>query len=53
MSQEIQKEACWTLSNIAAGSAEQIDSVLSLGVLPMIVDLTRALDTDPEVREST
>ncbi len=25
---EIQKEACWTLSNIAAGTIEQIQTVL-------------------------
>ena len=47
---EIQKEACWTLSNIAAGSSEQIDSVLSIGIVPMLVELARAPGTDAEVK---
>ena len=31
---EIKKEACWTISNLTAGSAEQIDAVCASGVLP-------------------
>lgn len=50
---EIQKEACWTLSNIAAGSSEQIDSVLNIGVVPMLVALARAPTTGVELNVST
>lgn len=32
-SKDIQKEACWTLSNIAAGSTDQIDKVFALDVV--------------------
>lgn len=47
---EIQKEACWTLSNIAAGTAEQIQHVLDSKSMPPLVALARAVDTDPEVK---
>ena len=33
---EIQKEACWTLSNIAAGSTDQIEKVFALDVVPTL-----------------
>ena len=47
---EIQKEACWTLSNIAAGTADQIQCVLDSGSIPPLVNLASAKETDPEVK---
>jgi hypothetical protein len=47
---EIQKEACWTLSNIAAGTADQIQCVLDSGSIPPLVNLASAAQTDPEVK---
>jgi len=47
---EIQKEACWTLSNISAGTIEQIQNVLDSGSIPSLVKLSAASDTDPEVK---
>ena len=43
---EIQKEACWTLSNIAAGTTPQIQTVLDSGALPSLMDLASTADTD-------
>ena len=37
---DVQKEACWTLSNIAAGSVDQIQAVLESGVIPVLVALS-------------
>jgi len=36
---EIQKEACWTLSNISAGTHSQIQAVLDSGCIAPLVDL--------------
>mmetsp|Transcript_15490 Transcript_15490/g.33390 ORF Transcript_15490/g.33390 Transcript_15490/m.33390 type:complete len:507 (+) Transcript_15490:992-2512(+) len=48
---EIQKEACWTLSNIAAGTSDQIQCVLNSGSIPPLVELaSREADTDPDVK---
>jgi len=47
---EIQKEACWTLSNIAAGTVDQIQAVIDSGAIPPLVDLVSAKGTDQEVR---
>lgn len=47
---EIQKEACWTLSNIAAGTVDQIQAVIDSGAIPPIVRLVRDKKTDQEVR---
>jgi len=47
---EIQKEACWTLSNIAAGTVEQIQSVIDAGCIPPLVKLVQDGRTDQEVR---
>jgi hypothetical protein len=47
---EIQKEACWTLSNIAAGTVDQIQSVIDSGAIPPLVKLVRDKKTDQEVR---
>ncbi|KAG5186830.1 armadillo-type protein [Tribonema minus] len=47
---EVQKEACWTLSNIAAGTIDQIQTVLDSGALPPLVQLATSPQTDAEVR---
>lgn len=47
---EIQKEACWTLSNIAAGTISQIQAVIDSGVVPPLVELVSDPNTDKEVR---
>ncbi|GBG33116.1 Importin subunit alpha [Hondaea fermentalgiana] len=48
---DIQKEACWTLSNIAAGTIEQIQQVLDSGSIPTLVKLaSKDADTDPDVK---
>lgn len=47
---EIQKEACWTLSNIAAGTVDQIQTVIDSGAIPPLVKLVGNKKTDQEVR---
>lgn len=47
---EIQKEACWTLSNIAAGTVDQIQAVINSGAIPPLVKLVSNKGTDQEVR---
>ena len=47
---EIQKEACWTLSNIAAGTVDQIQSVIDSGAISPLVSLVNDCKTDQEVR---
>eukprot|EP00557_Chaetoceros_sp_GSL56_P003529 CAMPEP_0176489156 /NCGR_PEP_ID=MMETSP0200_2-20121128/7126_1 /TAXON_ID=947934 /ORGANISM="Chaetoceros sp., Strain GSL56" /LENGTH=1024 /DNA_ID=CAMNT_0017886255 /DNA_START=213 /DNA_END=3287 /DNA_ORIENTATION=+ len=47
---EIQKEACWTLSNIAAGTVDQIQAVIDSGAISPLVLLVNSEHTDQEVR---
>lgn len=47
---EIQKEACWTLSNISAGTPSQIQAVIDSGAIPPLVKLVNNENTDKEVR---
>mmetsp|Transcript_57182 Transcript_57182/g.170461 ORF Transcript_57182/g.170461 Transcript_57182/m.170461 type:complete len:854 (-) Transcript_57182:415-2976(-) len=47
---EIQKEACWTLSNIAAGTVDQIQAVIDSGAVGPLVKLVKDGTTDQEVR---
>ncbi|TMW57541.1 hypothetical protein Poli38472_003466 [Pythium oligandrum] len=47
---EIQKEACWTLSNIAAGTVDQIQHVLDSGCIPSLMGLASSETTDAEVK---
>ena len=49
-SREIQKEACWTLSNIAAGTSSQIEAVLASGAVPPLAAIVNDPSTDKEVR---
>jgi hypothetical protein len=37
----IRKEICWTISNIAAGTIEQIQSIFDSGIIPLLVDALR------------
>ncbi len=37
--ESVKKEACWTLSNITAGTAEQIQAVIDEDLFPAIVQL--------------
>jgi importin subunit alpha-6/7 len=47
---EIQKEACWTFSNIAAGTVPQIQCVLDSGAIDPLVALASSKKTDPDVK---
>ena len=48
---EIQKEACWTLSNIAAGTVPQIQCVLDSGsISPLVTLASTGSDVDPDVK---
>ena len=47
---EIQKEACWTFSNIAAGTVPQIQCVLDSGAIDPLVKLASSPTTDPDVK---
>ncbi|KAI2511720.1 Importin subunit alpha-like protein [Fragilaria crotonensis] len=48
---EIQKEACWTLSNIAAGTVDQIQAVIDSGAIPPLVKLVSNKGTDQELKK--
>jgi hypothetical protein len=47
---DILKEACWTMSNVAAGSSVQIQAVLDSGCIPRATHLCTDPSTDPSVR---
>lgn len=47
---DIQKEACWTMSNVAAGTHPQIQAVLDSGCLPKVLALCSAPETEASVR---
>lgn len=35
----IRKEACWTISNVTAGTSEQIQAVINSGIIPKLIQL--------------
>lgn len=35
----IKKEACWMLSNITAGSTEQIQAVIDHNLVPLVIEV--------------
>ncbi len=37
--ESIKKEACWTLSNITAGTEEQVQAVIDAGLFPAVIEL--------------
>ena len=39
----IKKEACWTISNITAGTKDQIQAVIDSHILPPLVQVRRML----------
>lgn len=45
----LRKEACWTLSNILAGTPKQINHVIQAGIIPSLVELIRAGPIDVRV----
>ena len=42
----IRKEACWTISNITAGTAEQIQAVINAQVFPKLIELLQSSEFD-------
>lgn len=48
----IRKEACWTLSNVTAGTAEQIQSVINACVFPKLIQLLGSSEFDIQVNFS-
>jgi len=42
----IKKEACWTLSNITAGTKDQIQAVFDAGIIPPLVHLLATAEFD-------
>ena len=42
----IRKEVCWTLSNITAGSVEQIQNCLDLGIIDKLIQILLLDDTE-------
>lgn len=40
------QEACWTISNITAGTKEQIQGVVEAGILPPLVHLLGTAEFD-------
>lgn len=42
----IRKETCWTISNITAGSTEQIQEVINHGLIPPVIQLLSGADFD-------
>lgn len=42
----IRKESCWTISNITAGTRDQIQAVLDNGLIPPVIHLLQTADFD-------
>lgn len=40
---DVRKEACWTLSNIAAGTVRQIQAIIDVGVLPAVIGIANSI----------
>ena len=50
--QSIRKEACWVISNIAAGSVEQIQAVIDSGVFPKLIEFLKRDDQNDVRKEA-
>ncbi|KAG0417375.1 Importin subunit alpha, partial [Dictyocoela roeselum] len=44
---KIKKEICWTISNIAAGTTEQIQAIFDKNLLPIVID---AMNSETSIR---
>lgn len=42
LSREIQKEVCWTLSNIAAGSTQQVQQLIDCGIMSSLIEAAKS-----------
>ena len=40
----ILKEACWALSNVTAGTKQQVQAVIDFGLVPTVIELLRHTD---------
>lgn len=40
----IKKEACWTISNIAAGNRQQIQAVIDANIFPILIKIMQTSD---------
>lgn len=40
----IKKEACWTISNVAAGNRQQIQAVIDANVFPVLINIMQIAD---------
>lgn len=40
----IKKEACWTISNIAAGNRQQIQAVIDANIFPTLINIMQTAD---------
>lgn len=40
----IKKEACWTISNIAAGNRQQIQAVIDANIFPVLITIMQSAD---------
>lgn len=42
--ENIKKEACWTISNIAAGNRQQIQAVIDANIFPVLIQILQTSD---------
>ena len=47
----MQKEACWTLSNITASTSNHIQAVIDANIMPVVIDLLLSDTVDKKVKE--
>lgn len=45
----VRKEVCWLISNITAGSSEQIQTCLDLGIIDKIINIL--INDTPEIKK--
>eukprot|EP01094_Clydonella_sp_ATCC50884_P018178 TRINITY_DN3314_c0_g1_i1.p1 TRINITY_DN3314_c0_g1~~TRINITY_DN3314_c0_g1_i1.p1 ORF type:complete len:532 (+),score=243.82 TRINITY_DN3314_c0_g1_i1:62-1657(+) len=47
----IRKEACWTISNITAGTAEQIEEVIKADLIPVLIEQLNSATAEFDIRK--
>lgn len=47
----IRKEACWTISNITAGTAEQIEEVIKADLVPVLIEQLNSAAAEFDIRK--